>query len=57
MKNQQAIDNFLSSMDTSIDQNIHIMNLLRDAYLNKWDQEVIQEIADRNVRKYGLVDE
>lgn len=51
MKNQQAIENFLGTLDKTQPLRNHLLNAKRDAFLYKWDDKTLTEIIE------GIIDE
>ena len=53
MNNQNAVDNFLASLDTRLTQEMQENNAYLDSFMYDWDQEVLDAILKgiRNIYK------
>ena len=49
-KRKEIIQNFISTMDTSLDMGIHLLNAETDADLYRWD-DITFEIVIKNIYK------
>jgi hypothetical protein len=52
--NRKAVDNFMSSVDTDLPVNLHLLNLTYDGKKFKWNKETIEAIRHGIEEAYGL---